>query len=401
MKFKFSDIKELIKPAYIFLLISCFFMSMANHLSLLCTSPLAVSLGASATLIGIINTAQTVMGFLLTPLSGLSCSKIGAKKMWIITMIIRGIACVCYAFSGNLAFYCVAQFVRGVGFYLAVAVLSSLIHSTVKISILTSGIAISQCMSALATVFTPNMYKTLFNQYGPTFTYLVCAALFLAATIFGLFIKVDNTNVPAKKEVKKIKTGGGIFSSLICVEALPVFFAGCFTGCTYHLVNTYGLLWGEISGGDIVTLMTVYAACAVFMKFISGVITDMFGVGPILVVGYLGLVATQLIIAYCNQPILFAAAGVLYAIGHSATYPALNSTAAKITTPERASLAISTYLLSANVSQIATNVIGGLVADTFGYQTTFVLFAIPPVLGLVIYFTILRKKIACIQKDAA
>ncbi len=400
MKLNIRDIKELIKPSYIFLLISCFFMSMGNHLALLCTSPLAKSLGASATMIGVINTFQTIMGFVLTPLSGLSCTKIGAKKMWIITMIIRGLACVCYAFSGNLVFYCVAQFVRGVGFYLAVAVLSSLVHSTVKISILTSGIAITQCMSALATVFTPNMYKTLFNTHGSTFTYMICAGMFAVATLFGFFVKEGNREVPAKPLPEKTKKSN-IFSSLICKEAIPVFLAGCFTGCTYTMVNTYGLLWGEISGGDVVTLMTVYAACAVVMKLVSGIVTDAFGVGPVLVVGYLGLIATQLVVAYCKQPLLFAAAGVLYAIGHSATYPALNATAAKITTPDRASLAISTYLLSANVSMIVTNILGGIAADKLGYQAAFALFAIPPVLGLIVYFTVLRKQIAGIKSSAA
>ena len=175
---------------------------------------------------------------------------------------------------------------------------------------------------------------------------------------------------------------------LISVKCIPLAgIAMCFMAI-WGMIASYIVLVGEARQVDGIALFFVVNSATLFVtRPALGKITDRHGLSK-LILPAIAIETTALLgICLAHQLWLFLLAGCIKAFGSGGVLPSIQAECGRLETPERAGVAMSTYLLASDIGYTIGPLLGGLLASAVGYDA--MLFGSFPIvaLALIIYIT--------------
>ena len=313
--------------------------------------------GATKDVIGLVLSGYAVAALLFRPFSGYIVDSFNRKKVLVFFMLLSFIFYGFYLLAGTLALFAVVRTLHGGPFGA-----STVANSTVAIDVLPSsrrneGIGYYGLSNNIATAIAPTVGIALYKYFGDFNVLFIVALLFaLISVAVSASVKLPQRAPVADK--KKI--------SLDRFFLLRGWFIGvnmvCFALC-------YGVM-SRLQGGKSLR---------------EGKLTRHAGIGILIsTVGY-----TVFVIS--THPVCFYATAILVGLGNGHMWPAFQNMIISVAHHNERGTANSTLLTSWDLGMGLGIVIGGVIAEYFGYSAAFWTVVAVHVIGVVMYFACTRK----------
>lgn len=195
--------------------------------------------------------------------------------------------------------------------------------------------------------------------------------------------KQDNqTNTHSEKRTPSLPA----LRDLVSVKCIPLAgIAMCFMAI-WGMIASYIVLIGDARQVENIALFFVVNSATLFVtRPAIGKISDRYGLSR-LILPAIAIETTALLgICFAHHLWLFLLAGCIKAFGSGGVLPSIQAECGRLETPERAGVAMSTYLLASDIGYAVGPLIGGFLASAVGYDA--MMFGSFPIvaLALVIY----------------
>jgi len=176
------------------------------------------------------------------------------------------------------------------------------------------------------------------------------------------------------------------FQDLVAVELFPnVGFVAVFM-LGNGLVTSFLVLIGYERGIEGVGLYFVIHAIVVLVtRPVIGRMTDSKGVAYAIIPGYILAAVAMMVIGmgYSVLPVVLAA--ILFALGAGSAMPAIQTDCLQRLDRTRRTVATGTYMIGLDIGMTVGPMLGGVMADVYGFRVTFVSAGFLMLAGFVIY----------------
>lgn len=320
--------------AFVVLLATNFFQSMAAFMANT-TIPLYIdSVGASAGVVGIIVGAFAITALLIRPFAGPAFDSFSRKKLLMAAQGVIAAAFVLYGFAHTVPALFAVRMLHGLGIGCAGPLAMSLVSEYLPKSRLASGVSIYMIAQSMAQVVGPAAGLALVETIGFQATYLI-SALFLFASMASISTLRE---IPREKPPYRLELGRMFAREAIGYAIVLALFATAFGGTTSYLV----LYATKLGIQNIGAYFMVYAICLLVTRPVYGKLADRFGAERILVPGVICFAASYFMLAHINDLMGLIGVAVVAAAGFGACVPLVQSLAMSAVSVERRGAASNT-----------------------------------------------------------
>ena len=346
--------------------------------------------GATKDIIGLVLSGYTVTALLFRPFSGFLVDSFPRKTVLLVAFTAFAIFFAGYLAASTLLVFTIVRTLHGGPFgMLTVA------NSTVAIDVLPSsrrneGIGYYGLSNNLAMAISPSFAVLVYSQ---THNFEVLFWLALAIATFGLAVDATITlhkpSVPRPTKVAKLSLDRFFLLRGWLLGTNMVFFGFCF-GVLSNYLAIYGKQVMGITGGT----GTWFMLCSIGLilsrlqggkALRQGKLTQN-AAGGILIsmVGYTLFVAMPNMVGYYGSAILIG-------LGNGHMWPAFQNLMISIAHHNERGTANSTILISWDVGMGLGILLGGILAELYGYATAFWTVAIVNLTGVLLFFLRCRQ----------
>lgn len=328
-------------------------------------SSYSIDLGASLKTASLISSLMSITAMFLRPVSGYVVDRMNRKKLLTITTAVNVLLAIMHMFATNIPFLAVCRVLQGITFAFSGVASMALSTSVVPTSRLGEGMGWMALANVISQSLGPSVGTFLIEKSG----YAACFAFCAVASALSLFILrfIPYTYEPRPVENRKLR-----LSDIICFYIIPYsVIMGLFSSCN-GLDNTFLALLGKERGITGFSLFfTAYSIVMFLCRPIAGKLLDRYGLDYTI---YPALCATAISAcltgsAYSLTAILIA--GALKGLGQSAGSPGIQATCLKRLGKEKAGIISSTCYIFQDIGNSVAPLIGGVVAERWGYTTMF------------------------------
>jgi len=344
--------------------------------------------GATKDVIGLVLSGYAVAALLFRPFSGYIVDSFNRKKVLIFFMLLSFVFYGFYLLAGTLVLFAVVRTLHGGPFGAC-----TVANSTVAIDVLPSsrrneGIGYYGLSNNIATAIAPTVGIALYKLTSDFDILFLVALLFaLLSVVLSATVKLPQRDPVADK--KKI--------SLDRFFLLRGWFIGvnmvCFALC-YGVLSNYLAIYGKevmgITSGSgtfflLLSLGLIMSRLQGGKSLREGKLTRHAGIGILIsTVGY-----TVFVIS--THPVCFYATAILVGLGNGHMWPAFQNMIISVAHHNERGTANSTLLTSWDLGLGLGIVLGGVIAEYFGYSAAFWTVVAVHVIGVVMYFACTRK----------
>ncbi|HBW33893.1 MFS transporter [Desulfosporosinus sp. BICA1-9] len=374
------------KTFFLILVVSfCMFLSMYM---LLPTLPLyAQTLGGNETVAGTIVALFTLSAVLVRPWFGNLLDRKGRKAILIIGVGIFLVSALAYHLTFSIITLLALRVVHGVGWSASTTATGTMASDVIPASRRAEGMGYYGIAATIAMSLGPalGLYLVKYSSYSVLFTgSAILAALGLAGSFF------INYEAPRKNQAKAPLVKGVILEKTALPPALVLFFITLTYGGIISFLPSYANYRGVENIG---MFFTVYALVLLFGRPIIGKMADRYGARKFLVPGILLIAIALLLLVTATSMPMFLLVGVVYGLGFGTVHPILNALVISLSPPERRGAANATFAMAMDLGIGLGAVTLGFLAQKMGYVYMYGSSAIFTLLALVMYYTLLRKKL--------
>ena len=356
--------------------------------------------GVALTASGLAASVFSLASIFARPLSGFLADRLGRRSIVLASIAVSVAMQLGYALIPGFAPLLAMRIVHGFFYALFGTALSAMALSTLPESRKNEGMGWFGASYVVAAIIGPAMGVALSDAFGFTTLFLVTASIAalsfpLAAAATAKTSEPPETTAtqrmpeePAAQEAPKPnhKLRPPALRDLISVKCIPLAgIAMCFMAI-WGMIASYIVLVGEARQVDGIALFFVVNSATLFVtRPALGKITDRHGLSK-LILPAIAIETTALLgICLAHQLWLFLLAGCIKAFGSGGVLPSIQAECGRLETPERAGVAMSTYLLASDIGYTIGPLLGGLLASAVGYDA--MLFGSFPIvaLALIIY----------------
>ena len=328
-------------------------------------SSYCIDLGASLKTASFVSTLMSMTAMFLRPVSGYVVDRMNRKKLLTITTAVNVVLAIMHTFANNIPFLAVCRVLQGVTFAFSGVASMALSTSVVPTSRLGEGMGWMALANVISQSLGPSIGTFLIEKFGYAACFIFCAC----ASALSLFILrfIPYTYEPLETERKKFR-----ITDLICFYIVPYsVIMGLFSSCN-GLDNTFLALLGKERGiTGFALFFTAYSIVMFVCRPVAGKLLDRYGLDYTIYPALLLTAASACLTgsAYSMAAILIA--GALKGIGQSAGSPGIQATCLKKLGKERAGIISSTCYIFQDIGNSVAPIIGGVVAERWGYTTMF------------------------------
>ena len=341
------------------------------------------TIGLSADIIGMITGVATFICMFGRGITG-KLSDTMSKKCLVWTGLAFTISgYILYFFARSMAVFFAARILQTVGSGIQITVLSALAISVVPSKRIPSAIAIFSIASSLAQCFAPNIGTNL--AYGGHFTILFTAAPVLILLAAFLVSRIEEGPISDKKFLT-VKKKGFSLDKLICFPAVPAAILLLFNGLIHTCISNYLSLYGlERNLENVGFFFTINAVTMIAVRPLTGRLCDRHPLALVIIPGYIGEMATALILALTSNMIFVAVAAVFYGIGFGSVQAAIQIMAVRSVGPERRGDANGTFYVGGDIGLALGAYGAGAIFDAAGSMAMYLFMASMAVLCILFY----------------
>ena len=342
-----------------------------------------VALAAS----GLAASVFSVAAIFARPLSGYLADRLGRRSIVLSSIADSAMMQIGYALVHGFAPLLVMRIVHGFFYALFGTALSAMTLTSLPESRKNEGMGWFGASYVIAAIIGPAMGVALSDAFGFTTLFLVTAGV--AAASFPLaIIATAKTPSPAStlRGERPSQHGLPALRNLVSVKCIPLAgIAMCFMAI-WGMIASYIVLVGEARNVANIALFFVVNSATLFVtRPAIGKISDRYGLSK-LILPAIAIETTALLgICFAHELWVFLLAGCIKAFGSGGVLPSIQAECGRLETPERAGVAMSTYLLASDIGYAVGPLLGGALASSVGYNA--MMFGSFPIvaLALVIY----------------
>ncbi len=340
--------------------------------------------GAALAASGLAASVFSLAAIFARPLSGMMADRLGRKPIVFASIAISALMQLGYAFVPGFYPLLALRIVHGFFYALFGTAISAMALTVIPESRSNEGMGWFGASYVVASIIGPAMGVALSDALGFTVMFLVTTAISAASLPLALLATsgMEHNPVIGSKPARRFPA----LNELVSFKCIPLAsIAMCFM-CTWGMIASYIVLVGESRGVAGISLFFVANSLTLLAtRPIIGKFTDRHGLRKLILPAIAIETCALLGICFAHVLWLFLAAASIKAFGSGGILPSIQAECGKLETKERASVAMSTYLLGSDIGYAVGPLVGGILLSTVGYE--FMLFGTLPItaLALTIY----------------
>ena len=389
---------------FVVLMISSFFQSMAQFMANTTLPLYADSMGATASVVGIIVGSFTISALLVRPFAGPAFDSYSKRRLLLISQGVICIAMMLYGIADTIPFLIGSRLLHGLGIGCAAPLATAFASEFLPERKMASGISIFALAQTFAQVIGPAIGLWLVDAFGFSQAYLLAAGCLLAAMIGVTFVKE-----PERERLSyQLK-----LNRMFAPEALGKAVVLCLFAVPFSCMMAYVVLYGNLLGiQNIGIFFTVYALCLLGTRALFGKLADLWGVERMVLVSAACFAVSFVVLSRTSSFAHLMVVAVLGSAGFGACSPLLQSLALSSVSAERRGAASNTSFIALDVGMLLGPVIGGFAIEALegalgstvqAYSDVWLVMLVPMAIaaGVVVYWNVAASRGGAVSPPSA
>lgn len=343
----------LTKDIVLILAASFFYLSSPMLITPLITG-FSKTMGASATLMGIVGGMMNLCALFCRPFAGNLADRISKYHLTFVGTILMSIACLGYIFAANSLMIILARIINGIGYSLCSVCMSTWLSDLLPRENIGSGMGFYGMMNALGMAIAPAIGVSLYKKIGYRMTFALALA-FAVATI-TLIQFVSDKDEPKKPISENRKL------AIIDINVVPIAIIIMLFAIPYCMTQSFLVSYVEERGLSVsVSLFfPVYAVILLVLRFSMKSLFDRLPFGVFLFAGSACAAVSILCLANLHNNFIMVIAAAFMAGGYGIMCSVCQSTAMLLAGEGKRGLANSTYYIGLDLGMTLGPVLGGV-----------------------------------------
>ena len=377
-------------PLFTMLFIANMCMNLSQQMMNSLVTKYANSLGAAATVLGVVSSIYALTALIFKILSGPVIDTYDKRHVATITMGIMAVSALGYGLSTTVPTLVAFRLLQGVGQAFTSTCCLAIAADSLPKSKYGSGIGIYTMAQAVSQATGPALSLALVGSLGYRMTFFLSCGIMLV----GAFL-VFQVKIPFKRTKKLQLKIGSIIAKPAIMPAVLIFLLSI----TFFVVNSFLIVYADTLGIDnIGYYFTVFAGCMLVTRPMVGKLTDRFGLVKILIPSMLCFAASFVIISYSKTLPGFLFAAFVASFGYGASVPAIQTLSMKSVTPEQRGAGSSTNFVGTDLGSLLGPVLAGWVVEMAGYSSMWRIMTVPIFMAMLVVL-VYRKRFASIEAN--
>ena len=349
----------------------------------------AVSLGATLATAGLITGVFPFAALVGRPFASIMGDRLNKKHLLIIAFILNGLITISHMFVPSLFWLVPVRVFHGLVFSINSTLAIALSVDYVPKEKMGEGIGILGLANIIGMALGPNIGIFLVESFSFRLSFAISGVVIITAGVAVLFLKHKNTlaTMQIANDCECInKKRRFHINDVVAVKLLPnVAFVAVFMLGT-GLVNSYMVILGyERDICNVGLYFIVNAIVALATRYAIGRIIDNKGVAYAILPGYIFGAAGMITIGFAFTLWHLLVGAVFFSIAAGCGLSAIQTDCIKRLPSDRRAVATGTYFIGLDMGMIIGPMVGGLVADFYGFNITFYGAGVLMLLGFVAY----------------
>lgn len=386
-------------------------LPVATTSMLVTTLPLfAISNGSGEADAGLVTTVFTISALLFRPLTGYIVDTRGRKIVMLAGLGITIAVCLFYIQAAGLLFLLFLRFIHGIGFSAQSTAASTIIADVVPASKRSEGIGHGGIVASIVAAIGPALGLSIISSSGFSPLFNTTLGICIVGLIIAIIFKETKNNISEDglnpdRSVATIERPpktkkSSIIHKFIEKTSIPVSLVLFFIAISIGGIITFLPSYAETQGiHDISMFFWIYAGALIVSRPLVGWVGGRIGVSKLILPGVAILVGCFVLLGFSNDQEMFLSAGILYGLGMGLIQPALAALVVSLCPQNRRGVANATFFSTMDLGVAVGAILLGIIAETSGYASIFMVCAGCIVLSGMAYWFFLRRQIAQFQKE--
>ncbi len=393
-----QKIDKIWNPIFISVFVANICISLGQNMMNTLIPKFADSLGATATIVGIVSSMFTITALAIRPFSNPAFDAFSKKKLLIVCLLDVMAAFLIYSTAHSIPVLVVARLIQGAGTGCITPLCLAMAADALPEDKLGSGIGIYMIGQSIAQAIGPNIGLNMSAAIGYNRSFLIGAIVLFAGVL---------TCIPMKEAQTPKRPYRISLKSMLAKEAIPysiLMMLMMISGCAIY---SYIAIYADILNVQNIGLyFTVSAVSLLVIRPIAGKISDTKGFDKVILPGILIYIVSFILMARVHTLAGFLLVSVVSALGNGIAYPAIQAVSMKKVPIERRGSGTSTNYIFVDIANLVGPIIAGAMIDGFiahgtpraqSYSNTYLIMIIPLAISF-IYAFIIRKDLVGIEK---
>lgn len=378
----------LLGKQYILLSLANFFSWLSYNMITPVLTGYMETLGASMSICGVVAGLFAFTSLLSRPFSGILADTLNRKKLMSFFTLLMGISLLIYSTVPNIAVILFFRGLHGVAFGISSTASLVLVSESVSEKRIGEAISYYGVMSVASMAVGPALGIWISDSFG----YRACmlsstAMLMLAAVATILFPYEHKIRVIRKREKKALPLQQMVERKLIGLSGINASFT-----MLNGVVSTYLVVFAAERGiGGTGWHFTTNAIVLIFARILMAKKMNRWSLKQNLYPAFAFAILSLMLIGWANSLFVLLIAGAIKAFAQGMSQPVLQTESLRRVIPEKRGVACSTMYIGGDLGQAVGPMLGGIVAQSFGYGSMYLLSIIPLIIAF-IYFTIFNNR---------
>ena len=375
---------KLFNRNFVLCLIVHFWYMLSFHMTTPQIAQFVVALGESTAIAGLVAGIFSLLALVFRPFSGFMADRFYRKHLMLLGYVFCTVSYFGYALSPNYGIVLAFRILHAFGLCIQTTLMAVVAMDFCPRERVVEGVGWVAIAATVGMGIGPGLGVALSAALGHRVAFAVSGALMFVTIGCMLPLPVERREPVLAK--------GFALSNFINVRTLPLMFtAMTFSFCS-GITTAMLVLVGDVRGiAGVAVFFLISSTLMVLVRPFSGRLVDRKGLPVIMPFTFVFEVACMTLNAFAQSLAPIIVASVCRSVGQGVSNASLQGQALKESTPEDRGRTNSTFYMGIDIGQGLGAIIGGVLADAFGFTTMFMAGPIALVGGLISYLIWLRR----------
>jgi len=342
--------------AYIAVFLVNLFMNMGQQTAHTLIGKYASSLGATASVIGLIGGLYAGIALALRPVTSPAFDCINKKYILAFAIGLIAVSYGMFTISKSVTMVIVGRCIQGAGIGCSGPISMAIVCESVPQSQYGKGVTIFSLSQAFGQAVGPSIGLAITKRMGYSTTFLICTVLMCIAFVLCFFCS-DTYVAPGAKYRIRLNT-------IIIKDAIPGALLLALLSLSYSTINALLTVYGGLRGIENVGLyFTVYAIALLVLRPLTSGLADKFGYVKIIIPTLVLYSLAFLCFSMAKSIVLILAAAVIAAMGFGIALPSIQALCMRMVPREKSGVGANTMFLMQDIGQFLGPTIAGSVVQ--------------------------------------
>lgn len=374
-------------------------------------------LGAVGQIIGLATTLMTIMATIMRVFAGALLDRFGRWGMLIGGTVVMVCAITSFAIFPVVGIILGLRMLHGIGWGVGSTASSTIAADIIPKKRFAEGMGYFAMTTAISSAVAPAASVALLQGTGAEGMIYVAAGVTALSLVLSVIEALLSKRIAAKRaredeapagelregcdapvktdapiqggESRQSKYSGveALFERRAVVPGVLMFLVNVGFGCITTFIALHA---GEQGGNGVSAYFLVYAVVTLVSRPYIGKLIDRYGYRVPAILSTLCTAGTLALIGVSSNTFMFACSGVLGGLGIGTAMGTYQSMAVASVEPQRRGVATSTYMTAFDLGIALGSLVGGVLADMFGYTIMYFTVAIFPIAASVISAVVIK-----------